>query len=298
MSEQPLRLEWLRSFAAVADSATYEAAADRLGSAQPTVWKHVRSLSRALGIELFHPGTARLTAEGAELVPQVRAVLRQENETRKLAEDLKAGVHGTVRVACYPAHVRYCLAEAAGRFKRKYPNARIELAPTDSGELLRFAPVDRLLAGEVDLAVGPRREDLDGFRLYRTRLVVVVPDAHAWRHREFVTGADLDGVDLLLSPAGHYSRDVVTSVCRESGFEPRVITESSDWDTLLALCRHGIGVAVVHSDALDVPPTAVDHPALIDGTGDAIEREAWLQWRRNEVLPPATNNFVSMFTEA
>lgn len=293
---KPLRLEWVRSFVAAAEEVTYEAAALRLGVAQPTVWKHVRSISQALEIELFHPGSTELTAQGTELLRPLRLLLDNESQARALAADIRSGARGVVRVACYSAHVRMCLAEAAGQYKRKHPLTRIQFAPTDSSELARYKPVERLLAREVDLAVGPRQQFLDGFRLYDTRLIVVVGDNHEWRTRAEVSIEELRDRDLLVAPRAHESRETVERLARNEGFDLHTVCESADWGTLVALARNGLGVAIVHSDALTGNEGDEPYPRLVQRDGAELAREAWLQWRRNETLPAAVNEFIGLFT--
>lgn len=293
-----VRMDWLRSFATVAEASSYEAAARRLGLAQPTVWKHVHSLSHELGVELFSSGSVQLTATGTQLVVLARRMLELQEDFLRSSEDLRNGVTGVVRVACYPAHVKHFLAEVSGRYKHKYPGSRIELAPVDQSGSAGRALLEQLAQGEVDLAVGPKRVEFNGQKIYEARLVVVLPDDHPYRFSPEHGVELLRNEPLLLSPKGYFSRSEVERACLAAGFEPRIEAESASWMALLALGHHRVGVPVVPDDTLDESSTArAPYPALTDEIGRQITKETWLQWRKNEQLQPAVSNFISFVRE-
>lgn len=96
-------MEWtdLRAFLAVAQLGSLRRAAQSLRVTQPTIARRIRALETDLGLPLFERDRDghRLTAAGAELLPDVRAVetaaLRVERRSRALVGRLTE----TVRVA-------------------------------------------------------------------------------------------------------------------------------------------------------------------------------------------------------
>ncbi|EHP38704.1 LysR family transcriptional regulator [Cupriavidus basilensis OR16] len=71
------RLEMLRIFCAAAESASFKAAATRLGTSPQTVTRAVKDLEEAVGEPLFHRNTRqiRITAAGERLAERARAAL-------------------------------------------------------------------------------------------------------------------------------------------------------------------------------------------------------------------------------
>lgn len=284
-------LEWLRSFAMVAHSESYEDAAEKLGKTQPTVWKQVSSLSQKLGVSLFERGTVISTAPGRELLASAEKVLQSYADFALQAERVRNGVTGEVRVACYPAHVNYFLAEAAGRFKEKYPDAQVLLSEFSQTGTKGIEHLDRLERGEVDLAVGPKREMFDGIKIYESRIVAVLPDDHLRRNAPMLTPEDLKDDALLVAPRGYHSRTELDRAFEKAGIRPKIETESSSWMALLALGKHGVGVPIVPDDTLGADEVGT-YPDFESAEGTPLIREWWLQWRRNDALKGAPEKFI------
>ena len=293
-----IKIERLRAFVTVAASNSYEDAADKLGLNQPTVWRQVDQLTKELGLELFQAGTVQLTPSGAEMLPLARRMIAEEEELKRLARDLDDGIRGTVKIACYPAHVNRFIAHISAQFKQKYPATRIELAPYSQDGTAGQELIDKLQAREVDLAVGQRRpgepafdrEGLDGRLIYKVRLVVVLPDDHPDRHRKSISADLLRRIPLLLPPEGYFTRVQVDKVFRAAEFSPEIAAESGAWMALLAMGRARVGVPIVPDDALDPEES---YPALVDAGGEEIIKELWLLWRR-DTSNPTVRNFIQL----
>lgn len=129
----PFDLNDLLVFAAVAEAGGFTAAADRLGSSKAQASLQVRRLERALGHELFHRTTRRITLTDAgeallvTCVPHLRealdAVARAPAEAAELA--------GSLRIACTVDHAVQTLARHAAEFAALHPKVEIELRSSD-----------------------------------------------------------------------------------------------------------------------------------------------------------------------
>ncbi len=293
-----VRTERLKAFVTVAESASYDDAAEKLQVPQPTVWRQVDQLRKDVGLNLFEKGTVLLTPSGAELLPLARRMINDEADLLRLATDLDHGISGTVRIACYPAHVRRFIAGISSAFKRKYPLTKIELAPYSQDGTAGQELIDKLRAHEVDFAVGqrrpsdppPDREGLDGRLVYTVSLVVVLPDDHPERNSATISAESLRDLALVLPPSGYFTRIQVNRVFNGAGFSPNIAAESGAWVALLAMGRSGVGVPIVPDDALDPEES---YPSLIDSGGEKLIKELWLLWR-HDTSNPTLRNFISL----
>jgi DNA-binding transcriptional LysR family regulator len=77
-----LRIDRLMAFSAVADLGSFTAAGTRLGYDQSQVSRQVAELERVLGTRLIDRGLRpiALTASGQQVLPSVRAVMRELGE--------------------------------------------------------------------------------------------------------------------------------------------------------------------------------------------------------------------------
>jgi DNA-binding transcriptional LysR family regulator len=118
------------------------------------------------------------------------------------------------------------------------------------GEMLAPAQISALLSGEIDLAllrppVGQPGVVLETVR--RDRLLVALPDEHELAARDELSVTDLRD-EQFVAHAGHgrsVMSSVLTAMCADAGFVPRVRHEVEETSTLVTLVAAGLGVAIV-----------------------------------------------------
>lgn len=115
----------LRAFLATARSGSLRRAAETLGVTQPTVARRIRSLENDLGLPLFDRDRDghRLTAAGAELLPEARAVETTALRVEARSRDMVGGLTETVRVEA----MEWAAAVLARGLDRLGPRPRVDL---------------------------------------------------------------------------------------------------------------------------------------------------------------------------
>lgn len=287
-----MELRQLRYFAEVGRVGTFRGAANRLSVAEPALWQQVRRLERELGIALFERigRGVRLTEAGQRLLARAEDALASSQRITELAQDLRDGRVGTVSIAVPVPAVGRFLAAAIARFRRAHPDIRIvmqefpraDVTPRTS-PVLR-TPIDALLAGVVDVAIGARAESLPGMRLYDISVVAL---GHG-RPSKRISVSRLRGEPLLVPPPGSFSRTLLEHAFHAAGLEPRIEFESPFPQTLVALSYHGLGIAVVADDAIGFEERA--RAAVVTSRGRALAAEHWLHWRTTS--DPAVATFI------
>ena len=94
-----LNLDYLRTFALVADLGSFSAAAERLGLTQPAISLQVRALEKQLGVRLVERvgRTARPSAAGAELLAHAGRIEAATSQAIEAVARHAKGVLGRVR---------------------------------------------------------------------------------------------------------------------------------------------------------------------------------------------------------
>jgi DNA-binding transcriptional LysR family regulator len=125
ISASPRRLSVFKN---VVDLGGFNAAATRLGIAQPSVGAHVKALESQIGQPLFHRrrgARPELTKAGEALYAFALDMLRKSEETTHALADLKATHASEMTIAAHRDVAQTFLPGRLAAFARKYPKVRI-----------------------------------------------------------------------------------------------------------------------------------------------------------------------------
>lgn len=229
----------LIAFAAVIDTGSFSAAAERLGQTPSGVSRTISRLEDHLGMTLMHRTTRRLqlTEEGAWLLGRARSLLADLANTELEAAARRSQPSGLVRVNAATPALDHLLAPLLPDFLEAYPLVQLELV---SGETY----VD-LIEERADLAIriGALPDStLNARRLGASHLRVLAAPAYLEKHAAPATVEDLKAHRTLgfTAPAS-----LNTWPLRHAGGEgwtvaPTVAASSGETVRHLALCGTGI----------------------------------------------------------
>ncbi|MGW6929945.1 LysR substrate-binding domain-containing protein [Lentzea sp. NPDC054927] len=265
-----MELRHLRYFVAVAEERHFGRAAERLHMAQPPLSQQIQQLEAELGVTLLHRTTRKveLTRAGTVYLERARDVLAAVDDAAAEARRVAAGLQGRLVVGCVGS-ATYSLLPALARTLRE------ELPEVDfafRGEMLAPDQVESLLARRIDLALLRPPVDHPSVRVStvrRDRLIVALPDGHRLASRKRLTIKDLQDEDLIV----HASRgrsvmyEIVSKLCHEAGFAPRIRHEVSETSTLVTFVASGLGVAVVPEPVAELGVTGTTYRPLAGNHG-------------------------------
>ncbi|MGM8887997.1 LysR family transcriptional regulator, partial [Psychrobacter sp. 1U2] len=145
-----MKIQQLRHFLFVVKEGGFRAAAERANRSQAALSASIKELEKTLGQRLFESGNkATLTPFGETCLPKIEQFL---TTYKALEDDLKAsasGDKGKIRIASVPSLVTKLLPSVLVEYAKKHPDIEIVLIDDNS-----VGVANRLLAGEVDLALG------------------------------------------------------------------------------------------------------------------------------------------------
>ena len=249
----------LRPFLAVADALHFGRAAATLRIAQPALSQQIRRLERELGVELFvrTSRSVALTPAGQVLRDRARALLAQGEKDAEEVVRVARGEQGRLDVGFVSSALPLGPVRRVQQFREAYPRVQVHLTEGWTAHLL-----DRLLRGDLDLAIVRDPDPLDRVRLtpfHSERFVAAVPSTHPLAGRSSIRGAELAGDPFVFFPPGAgalaTARNLAPVVA--GGGIPEVVQEASNWTTLLHLVAAGMGVTVAPVSALLAAPSGV-----------------------------------------
>jgi molybdate transport repressor ModE-like protein len=260
----------VRVLVEVARRGSIAAAAESLSFVPSAVSQQIDALERELGVELttrVGRGTV-LTAAGRLLVERGEQLLRHLNEIEDALRDLNGLVAGRLRIAADPAVASTLAAQALGELARQHPGLGVALM-----ERRRSESFEALRQRDADLAVFYSHEVLNYTpelwisqqKLLTDSLVAVVAPGHALADQRDVPIARLADEQWITDRPGTDGHLLTLLVCREAGFEPRIVHSASEPLVTLRLVSAGLGVALaptllVHYTAQEVAAVRLDSP--------------------------------------
>jgi DNA-binding transcriptional LysR family regulator len=252
-----VELRHLRYFRAVAEELHFGRAAERLHMAQPPLSQQILQLERELGVTLLVRSTRKveLTPAGDAYLKHVVAILDAVDEAGAQARRIAEGVEGHLAIGCVGSATYSLLPRLVRALRDELPGVDVSVR----GEMLAPAQIAALLTGEIDLALLRPPVEQPGVlveTVRRDRLLVALPEGHALATRDDLSVSDLRDEEFV-AHAGHgrsVMSSIVTAMCADAGFVPRIRHEVEETSTLVTLVSAGLGVAIVPEPtaALDI----------------------------------------------
>jgi DNA-binding transcriptional LysR family regulator len=276
----------LQTFRVLEEQGTVTAAAQALNLSPSAVSQQLRQLSRQAGAELLEPDgrRLRLTAAGRVLLGHADVMWAQWEQARADLAEHGAPSHRRLRLAGFTTSIGPLLAPAAEALlhadahadahadKHAGTQTRVTVTETDTR-----SSYQQLLAGRIDIAVLTPLSDsppIDDVRFDQEHLLddvldLVVPARHALAAHDAV---DLRAAEQETWISPHHDQGrLIHALCTAAGFVPRTEHQADDWQAVLALVRHGLGVCLVpRLVPLDAHPGLVRVP--LNGTPPPARR--------------------------
>lgn len=286
-------LRQLRAFDAVADLGSFTAAAARLHLTQSALSVLVRELERELGTRLFDRHTRRvlLTDAGREFQPHVQRVLAELAAAAASVGELRDKRRGRLRIAAPQMMASTLIARAVAVYRERHPAVQLTLDDTLTDQL-----VPRVLAGDVDLAVGvevPSSAPVQRTKLLRDRHWLVCPTAHRLAARKQVRWADLRD-EPFIAPVRDFMR-WLQPLLAPRGLLPEPAFVCGYMTTGLGLCAAGLGVTAIPT--YGAPLVHAWGLAMKPLVAPVFERDVQIYSLPGRGLSPAAQAFVELLFE-
>ncbi len=250
-----MELHQLRYFCAVARAASFTRAAESEHVAQPSLSQQVLKLEDELGARLFDRlgRMVRLTEFGRTLLPRAQAILRQVGEAKREIQEMAGIDAGQVVLGAIPTIAPYFLPARLAGFARQHAAIAVSIVEETTPVLLK-----RLREASIDLALlalPVTGEEFACEELLRERLYVAVSVRHRLAERSAVELKTIAAEPFLLLKEGHCFRDNAIAACRRARVGPlKVVFETGQFDSILAMVAAGMGVSIVPEMAVKARP--------------------------------------------
>lgn len=291
-----ISLRQLQIFHAVAKHRSFSRAAQALCVSQPAVSAQIKALEQALQLTLFERTgrSVELTEAGRQLLPYAEQVMELLGDAMRAVHDLNNLQRGRVAVAASTTAGIYVVPRVLGAFHRAYPGIELSL-----DVLNRFAVQQRLLAGEVDVAIMGLIEDphdLEIAQFLPNDLVVIASPRHPLARRRSIPLAELGRELFLVREVGSGTRADMERIFAEAGVSLRIAMELRSSGAIKQAVAADLGIAVVPLDAIQLE-LETGRLVVLDVEGFPVRRSWSLVRRAGRPASPAADALWHFFLQ-
>ena len=291
-----LELRRVQILATLAVEGTMTATAARLHLTTSAVSQQVALLEKEVGLPLLvRSGRNVILNEAGHALVGHYAQIAEEAEAH--LRTFHSDVRGSLAISTFPSFCSVVLPEALMELRRDHPGLSTyvrDLEPLES--------IAQLRGGGIDIAVVDDVHDLelDGIvtvELGRDEVLLCASPDH--RPAQGPAGltialADYADVPWVLDVEGSAFATFVRSVCRDAGFEPRVVANCSNLVASLGLVRAGYGVALMSE--LNLGPATAD--LVVRRVDPPVQRAILVAMRASSVQAPSVRAVVQALRRA
>lgn len=230
-------------------------AAQALFTSQPGISKQIRLLEDELGIQIFIRQGKRIiavTEPGKLVLETAEKVLRETQNIKKISQELSNQSSGSVDIAGVYGYVRYELPEKMLAFKKRYPDVKVSILPTNSVEVTKL-----VLDYEIDFGIINQNLSYNDELCYLPcntwSYQLIMPMEH-----ELAIKAELSLEDITKYPLITYDHDYINQERIVRAFQkanvdlPQVSLSSFDADVIKTYVKMGMGIGLIESQAVDL----------------------------------------------
>lgn len=282
----------LDAFVAVAETASFSLAAERLYLTQPAVSKRVAQLEQQLNCRLFDriARHTTLTESGIALLPRARAILQSVSDTRQAIVDLSGKITGRLRIAISHHIGLHRAPDLLRRYSLTYPEVVLDVDFMDSEVAYHEMRQGNFDIALVTLAPEPQ-EKVESHTIWEDPLVLVAACDHPLTLNSTLTTADLCQYSAILPGLSTYTGRIIKQFFDSEGKALTTSMATNYLETIKIMVSVGFGWSML-------PATMVDHSlASIECPGLSLNRQLGYLHHHDRTLSNAAQQFIELLEQ-
>jgi len=281
----------LECFMEVARHKSFSKAAEMMYISQPSISRAIKELESQFGVILFYRDTksVELTDAGEIILQQAQQIVSSfQNITSQLGE-LKKMQSGKIYIGLPQITAITTFSNMINSFRREYPNIHIQL--------YEFGPKKveaSIQDGLLDIGIFTPAEDNEIYEkiwFEEDPLEVVMHPTNRLAQYEFMDYHKLIDEQFILYNNEYHLHDMIINACKQAGFQPKIILETSQREWMMQMVMDNLGIALLPSKICRSLDTKVI------ASRPFSDPKPWLQlalvWKKGRYLSFAAREFIT-----
>ncbi|WP_026678612.1 LysR family transcriptional regulator [Fictibacillus gelatini] len=284
-----MEIKQLESFLEVTRTGNFTTAAENLFITQPALSRIIKSLEDELGTPLFIRTRKKLVLTDAGRILKKHA-LKIVNQLQQLDAELDKLFmlkNRHVRIGLPTITSTIFFSELIASFHQEFPEVTFQLEEGGSKRTEEKVLNDSLDFGVVVLS--EKNDNLDSFMFVHEKLKLVVPSSHPLAGKKEVSLQELKEEGFIMFNRNFELRNLIINACKEAGFQPKIISETSQLEFIQDMVAYNIGITLLpESTCLELE----DAFQTVTVTHPAIEWNLAMIWRKDANLSQVEKEFI------
>lgn len=241
-----MTFEQLKSFLAIVKYNHFTLASQELYISQSSISKHIKSLEKELGVELFNRQhrSIKLTDAGEEFYKFAHKSMADYKNILLDMKKYSCEESSSISIGVIDTMVEYGVASLIGDFQVEYPNIQVDLIERSNSKIIEYINESMLNLGFINSHY-EHKNILSLHKIIDDELVLVTSKKHPLAGRSSVDIFDTAKEKYICVNGDYYLHNVFLNTWGNLNYFPNTLYIDSQTKTLLALVCENIGITLL-----------------------------------------------------
>ncbi|OAA88804.1 LysR family transcriptional regulator [Clostridium coskatii] len=283
-------IKQLTYFLTIAEEKSITKASEKLHIAQPHLSQQLKLLEEELNVKLIERTTRKfqVTDAGKRLWHRSKQIIELMDSTVKELKDFNEGMEGTLSIGTISSAGDILLPQRIYSFNKKYPKINFEIRECSTNEILEL-----LKSGVIEIGIirtPLNSETYESISLPIEPMVAASSNSFYWNNKRKICLNELADKPLLVHR--RYEKMII-ELCKQTGFNPRILCKIEDTRSILLLADTGMGVGIVPKDWIElIPNTNLNYKEINE---PSLNTNTTIVWMKDQYLSSAAKHFLQTF---
>ena len=241
-----MTFEQLKSFLAIVKYNHFTLASQELYISQSSISKHIKSLEKELGVELFNRQhrNIRLNDAGEEFYKFAKKTMADYENILYEMKKHTCEESSSISIGVLDTMVEYGIASLIADFQKQYPFIQVDLIERSNHKIIEYLNNSTINLGFINSNY-EHRGNLNLRKLINDDLVLVTSKQHIFSSKSSVDIFDTSKEKYICVNGDYYLHNVFLNTWGNLNYFPNTLYIDSQTKTLLALVSENIGITLL-----------------------------------------------------
>ncbi len=285
-----MNLRQLQYAVLLSETGNFSQLAEKLNITQPALSKHILTLEKELGVQLFDRTTVplSLTAAGEFFIKEARELLYKEDQMLRSMKQFCTGERGELTIGITPFRSAYLIPDIVKKVREKFPGVRVKLMEEGSEQLRKDAADGRFDFAVVNMPVDETL--LEATPIEPDKLALVYSRELEGISEKLTDKNEIDFINCEEVPfvvlgVGQEMRVLFDNLCASLNVYPEIAAEAVNMTTAWEMASAGVAATLLPLQFVN--SVATDRKLVVKRLINSVQlRQPAIVTRKGQYISP------------